>query len=85
MNSKCVSTFKFCAQAIFNAAKKNTTPPALENLSLRNCFFLFYIISSQTIYIYQKFHDTNRFVKLRAVSRLFTFFLIQPVDKWFIS
>ena len=43
MNSKCVLTFEFRAQAIFNAAKKDSPPPppptrALETLSLRKCF-----------------------------------------------
>ena len=55
-----------------NAAKK-LHPLALENLSLRNFFFLFYLISTQTIYIYQKCHEMNGFVKLRAVSKLSTF------------
>jgi predicted transporter len=52
---------------------KKAPSPALENLSLRTFFGLFYIISTQTIYIYQKFHEMNRFVKLRVVSKLSTF------------
>ena len=78
MNSKCVLTFKFRAQAIFNAAKKDTLP-ALENLSLQNLFVHSTLQVPKTIYINQTFHDKDGFVKLRAVSKLTTFFLIHPV------
>ena len=61
--------FKFRAQAIFNAAKK--THPLLWKIYLYEIFlFILHYISTQTVYIYQKFHDTNKFVKLRAVSKL---------------
>jgi hypothetical protein len=46
----------------------------LENLSLRKKkFILHYKYCTQTVYIYQKFHDMSGFVKLRAVSKLSTF------------
>ena len=68
-----ITTFKFCARAIFSLLEK-THPPGSQNLSSRN-FSLFYIISTQRNCIYKK-ADTNRcFAKLRALSNLFSFFL----------
>jgi hypothetical protein len=49
---------------LLNAARKLFLMPL-------NKVCLFYIISTQTIYIYQKFHEMNRFVKFRAVSKLY--------------
>ena len=69
-----ITAFKFCARAIFSLLEK-THPPGSQNLSSRNFFSLFYIISTQRSYIYKK-PDTNRcFAKLRAISNLFSFFL----------
>ena len=65
MNSKCVLTFKFRAQAIFNAAKKDTLP-ALENLSLQNLFVYSTLQVPKTIYINQTFHDKDGFVKFKT-------------------
>ena len=48
---------------------------------LYELFCLFCIISTQTIYLYQKFYEMNGFVKLRAVSKLSTF-LIHPDHVW---
>jgi hypothetical protein len=62
---------KFHKQAIFNAAKK--TSPCFGKLIFTKISCLFYIISTQTIYIYQIFNDIG-FMKLRAVSKLSTFF-----------
>ena len=42
-------------------------------------FGLFYIISSQVIYIDQILHSYTCYAKLRAILNLFSFFFIHPV------
>ena len=41
-------------------------------------FLLFYITSTQTIYVNQKLHTLSRFATLRAISNLFRFFFYTP-------
>jgi hypothetical protein len=55
---------KFARKLFLMLIKKTPPPPLRINLCL------FYIISTQTIYIYKKIHKMNGFVKLRAVSKL---------------
>jgi hypothetical protein len=69
-----IKAFKFRAQAIFILLEK-THPPGSQNLSSRNFFSLFYIISTQGSYIHQKLDTNSCFSKLRAISNLFSFFL----------
>ena len=53
--------------------------PWFTKFEFKKFFSYFYIISTQTSYIYKK-PDTNRyFAKLRAISNLFSFFFIHPV------
>ena len=73
-----ITTFKFCARAIFSLLEKTHPPPRFTKFEFKKFFSLFYIISTQRSYIYKK-PDTNRcFAKLRAISNLFSFF-IHPV------
>ena len=64
----------FVHKAILNLFE-NTHPPGFETLEFQNFFCLFYIISTQTIYVNQKLHTLSRFATLRAISNLFSFFL----------
>jgi hypothetical protein len=59
-------------QAIFNAAKKD--PLCFGKFIFTKISCLFYIINTQTIYVYQIFNDMKGFVKLRAAFKLFSFF-----------
>jgi hypothetical protein len=73
LTQNTIKAFKFRAQAIFSLLEKHP-PPRLQNLSSRIFSPLFYIISTQRYYIYQK-QDTNScFEKLRAISNLFSLF-----------
>ena len=55
-------------------------PPPLHSgkFIFTKLFCLFYIISTQTIYIYQNFHEMNGFVKLRAVRFKIVYFFNTP-------
>ena len=61
----CASHFKF----VWKYA-----PPWIRNTWISEFFLLFYIISTQTIYVHQKLHTLSRFVTLTAISNLFSFF-----------
>ena len=50
---------------------KIRTSPWILNISF---FYLFYMISTQTIYINKNFHTLRRFATLRAISNLSIFF-----------
>jgi hypothetical protein len=50
------------------------TSPCSENI-IFTIYCLFYIISTQTIYIYQTFHYMNGFVKLKCMAK-FKYFKI---------
>jgi hypothetical protein len=69
MNSKMRFKLLNFVRKLFLMLLKRHTP-----LLLWKIFRLFHIISTQTIYIYKKIHDMNGFLKLRAVSKLSTFF-----------
>jgi hypothetical protein len=69
-----ITTFKFCAQAIFILLEK-THPPWFTKFEFKKFFSLFYIISTQRSYIYKRPDTNRRFAKLRAISNLFSFFL----------
>jgi hypothetical protein len=74
MNSKCVfKLLNFACNLFLMLLKKTPPPPALENLSLLIFSFIVHYKYSNYL-IYQKFHDMNGYVKLRAVSKLSTFF-----------
>ena len=62
----CTSHFKF----VWKYA-----PPWIRNTWISEFFLLFYIISTQTIYVNQKLHTLSRFATLRVIS----IFLIHPV------
>ena len=61
----CASHFKFVWKY---------PPPWIRNTWISEFFLLFYIISTQTIYVNQKLHTLSRFATLRAISNLFSFF-----------
>ena len=65
----CASHFKFV---------RKYAPFWIRNTWISEFFRLFYIISIQTIYANQKLHTLSRFITLRAISNLFSSFLIQP-------
>jgi hypothetical protein len=56
-------------QVIVNAANKDI--PFSGKFVFTKIVCVFYIISTQTIYIYYKFYEMNGFVKLRTVCLLF--------------
>jgi hypothetical protein len=68
-----IKAFKFRAQAIFSLLEK-TPPPWFTKFEFENFFLLFYILSTQRNYTYQKLDTNSCFAKLRAISNLFSFF-----------
>ena len=54
-------------------------PLDLKHLNFR-FFCLFYIISTQTIYVTQKLHTLSRFVTLRVISNVFSSFFDTPCN-----
>ena len=60
----------FARKLFLDTPKK--TPPCSRKFIFTKKFCLFYIINTQTIYIYKKIDVMNGFVKLRAVSKLST-------------
>ena len=58
-------------------------PPWIRNTWISVFFLLFYIISTQTIYVNnKKLHTLSRFATLRAISNLFSFFYTPCRTKW---
>jgi hypothetical protein len=75
MNSKMRFKLLNFVRKLFLMLLKRHTPPLLWKIYLyENFSFIPHYISTQTIYIYKKIHDMNGFLKLRAVSKLSTFF-----------
>ena len=67
-------------RTLFLRLLKKPPPPLLWKIYICENFCLFYIVSTQTIYIYQTFHEMNGFVKLRAVSKWSTFFYTSCIE-----
>ena len=74
------AAFKFRAQSIQFSLLEKTPPPWFTKFEFEKFFLFFYIISTQRNYIYQKLDANSCFAKLRAISKLFSFFLYTPVS-----
>ena len=70
----------FRAQAVFKLFETKD-PPGFRKFRF-NSFILFYIISTQIIYIDQIIHSSIRYAKLRAISNFFNFFLYTLYIHW---
>ena len=56
------------------------TPLGLKHLNFRK--FSFYTVSTQAMYINKKLHTSSRFARLRAVSKLSTFFYTPSIQDY---
>jgi hypothetical protein len=82
LTQNTIKDFKSRAQAIFSLLEKtHTYTPWFTKFEFEKIFSLFYIISTQRNYIYQRLDTNSCFAKLRAISNLFSFFYT-PCISW---
>ena len=68
-NSKLLLSIQILCASHFKFVWKYALP-WIRNTWISEFFLLFYIISTQTIYVNQKLHTLSRFATLRAISNL---------------